>query len=111
MKFEPGDRLNIQYGRNRIIEVVVLDLWSQMELADEVSAIANLEKESKNDTLSALQMFRRARDVLRLCLPDDVEITKEFLRDKSIDAENALEIATKCLAKNRMDADEEKKSE
>jgi len=107
---EPGQTFLVDYGREGIIAVQALDACGQADLADIVIELIKVENKPEKDPIEQLSIFRRALDALALCVAD-FEAAKASGELKKIDAEAAVQIAMKCLAKQRLSEDEQKKSE
>ena len=96
----PGDKFDVVYGDCRTATVVALGLGDQRKLATVVRKLIALEE----DQTQAIDIFDYAEEALRLAMP---KVTEEFLNE--IDAEMAIEIATKTLGKQAVSEDEQKK--
>ena len=103
VNIEPGESFEVGYGNGKSATVVSLSLRKQKEVSKLVKQL--IEIESKGDALEATDSFDLAEQALRVCMPD---LTDEFL--DTIDAFNAIEIASNTLGKQRLSNEQKKTS-
>ncbi len=102
-KLVPGDKFTISYGNNEELVVKALSGNGQRKLGKVIKALAAVE-----DGGDAFGLFDLAFEALTICLGED---KAEQLYETDVDAEIAMEIATKVLGKNQMSEEDRKKSE
>jgi hypothetical protein len=100
----PGDIFPVGFGDGRSVDVVSLSLGSQRRLTALMREM--LEGEESGDQIRVLDSYDKSDAMVRMVLADPSD---EFM--ETIDAQMAYEISTACLAKQRLDDSERKKSE
>lgn len=100
----PGDPFTVEYGGGKRVTVVALSLSKQRKLAALVKSM--ILAEGSGDALKAIASFDAADEAVRMAIPD---VSDEFM--ETIDASDAVTIASACLGKQSVEDEDKKKSE
>lgn len=100
---EPGQSFTIQYGNDHTIDVVALAGRKQRLLANKIKELVSAEREGRS-----LDLFDLSEEALAMCLGDE---RAAELFESAVDAEMAIDIATKTLGKQSLSDDDKKKLE
>ena len=106
-KLVPGEKFTITYGNDEELTVKALSGNGQRKLGKVIRALASVEDGEDKDK-DPFGIFDLAFEALSICLGED---KAEKMYENDVDAELAMEIATKVLGKNQMSEDDRKKSE
>ena len=100
---EPGTKFLIAYGNGHELEVTALAGRKQRQLADLVKKLAAAESSGEG-----LDAFGYCEEALALCVGEE---NAAELFDSAVDAELAIDIATKTLSKQQLSEEDRKKSD
>ena len=98
---QAGDEFQISFGGGKVLTAKALTLGQQRKLSKCVSKLIKIEESG-----DGLALFDLADEALKIAVPDDAKRLVD-----EIDAEQAIEIATKVLGKQSLSDDELGKSE
>lgn len=101
---EPGDEFEVRYGNGKRATVVALSGKNERKLAALIKQMVAAEQ--SGDPMQALDLFDIADEAAKLAMPS---ATDEFL--ESLDASAKTTIASNCLGKQSLGAEDKKKSE
>ncbi len=99
---EPGDKFEIEYGKGHRLEVSALSLRQSRALSAKVKELVAAEQNGRG-----LDLFDLTEEALALAVGDE---DSAALADE-VDAEVAMDIATKVLSKQALSEDDKKKPE
>jgi hypothetical protein len=97
-KIEPGDKFKVQYGNDRTVEVIALNMRQRRNMIKLM-----LSAQDENNPVQSLEAIEEA---LQICV---VDCSEEFI--DSIDEEMAMQIITATMEKQQLSDEELGKSE